>query len=184
MYYIYYNDAGEITAVANITDESFGEYYIEVDLQTYTDFSNGSKQILDYAVIPNSKIKGKMHIVSKVVDQSTELIQPKGIIVKCPTIDNAIIFNQDLVNSKWTVTSTMNEENCAMFAQSKDYIKEYYVVDITNRFILLDTLHVNLKTLAQQDSIIIETYNKEICKQHVSLLCNAHHVKHIHNVQE
>jgi hypothetical protein len=55
MYYIYYNDAGEITAVANITDESFGEYYIEVDLQTYTDFSNGSKQILDYAVIPNSK---------------------------------------------------------------------------------------------------------------------------------
>jgi hypothetical protein len=41
----YYNDAGEITAVANITDESFGEYYIEVDLQTYTDFSNGSKQI-------------------------------------------------------------------------------------------------------------------------------------------
>ena len=184
MYYIYYNNAGAITAVANITDDSFGEYYIEVDLQTYTDFSNGIKQILDYIVIENAKIKGKMHIVLKDIDISESQPQATGVITEQTTTDNAIILTQNIVNGTWVVTSTMNDETCAMFAQGNDYIKEYYIVDLTNRFILLDTLHVNLKTLALRDTVIIENYNKEVCKQRVNLLCSAHHVKHIHTVQE
>ena len=184
MYYIYYNDTGTITAVANITDESFGTYYIEVDLQTYTDFSTGVKQVLDYIVIENAKIKGKMHLILKDIDKAEGLAQPKGIINKQSIEHNAIILNQDLTNRTWTITSTMDDIICAMFAQGDDYIKEYYVVDINNRFILLDTLRVNLKTLALQDSIILENYNRDICKQHISLFCSAHHVKHIHTVQE
>tara|TARA_B110000971_G_scaffold215720_1_gene249651 strand:- start:846 stop:1403 length:558 start_codon:yes stop_codon:yes gene_type:complete len=184
MYYIYYNHNGAITAVANITDESFGEYYIEVDLQTHTDFSNGVKQTLDYIVIENAKIKGKMHIVLKDIDMSKSQMQPTGIIVKQLTDDNAIILNQDLTNGTWTVTNTMDDELCALFLQGKDYIKEYYVVNPTKRFILLDTLRVNLKTIALQDSVTIEHYNKDVCKQQISLLCSSHHVKHIHNVQE
>ena len=82
MYYIYYNNSGAITAVANITDDSFGEYYIEVDLQTYTDFSNGVKQTLDYIVIENAKIKGKMHIVLKDIDKAEDQAQSRGIVVK------------------------------------------------------------------------------------------------------
>ena len=184
MYYIYYNNAGAITAVANITDDSFGEYYIEVDLQTYTDFSNGVKQTLDYIVIENAKIKGKMHIVLKDIDKAEDQAQSRGIVVKQAIEHNAIILNQDLNNGTWTVTSTMDDIVCAMFAQGENYIKEYYVVDPSNRFILLDTLQVNLKTLALQDSVTIEYYNKDICSQTVSLLCSGHHVKHIHNVQE
>tara|TARA_B110000977_G_scaffold199950_1_gene288847 strand:+ start:1896 stop:2453 length:558 start_codon:yes stop_codon:yes gene_type:complete len=184
MYYIYYNNTGAITAVANITDESFGQYYIEVDLQTYTDFSNSVKQTLDYIVIENTKIKGKMHIVLKDIDMSKSQMQSTGIIVKQSTDDNAIILNQDLTNGTWAVTNTMDDELCALFAQGEDYVKEYYVVKFSNRFILLDTLRVNLKTLALQDSVTIETYDTEICKQRVSLLCSSHHVKHIHNIQE
>jgi hypothetical protein len=184
VYYIYYNEQGAITAVANMTDVSFGAHYIEVDLQTYTDFSNGSKQLLDYAVIENVKVKGKMHIVLKDIDVSESQMQSTGVVVKKTTEDNAIILNQDLTNGIWTVTSTMDDELCALFAQGEDYIKEYYVVNSSNSFILLDTLQVNLKTLALQDSIIVEKYNKEICKQRVSLLCSSHYVKHIHNVQE
>ena len=30
--------------------------------------------------------------------------------------------------------------------------------------------------------IVLQDYNKEICKQTVSLLCSAHHVTHIHTV--
>tara|TARA_B110000503_G_scaffold9827_1_gene13266 strand:+ start:763 stop:1317 length:555 start_codon:yes stop_codon:yes gene_type:complete len=184
MYYIYYNNSGAITAVANITDDSFGEYYIEVDLQTYTDFSNGVKQTLDYIVIENAKIKGKMHIVLKDIDKAEDQAQSRGIVVKQAIEHNAIILNQDLNNGTWTVTSTMDDIVCAMFAQGENYIKEYYVVDPSNRFILLDTLQVNLKTLALCDNVTLENYNTEVCKQRVSLLCSAHHVKHIHNVQE
>lgn len=184
MYYIYFNDAGVITAVANITDVSFGEHYLEVDLQTYTDFSNGTKQVFDYIVVENAKIKGKMHIVLKDIDMAEGQAQSKGIIVKSTIENNAIILNQNLTNGIWTVTSTMDDIVCAMFAQGENYIKEYYVVDPSNRFILLDTLQVNLKTLALCDNVTLENYNTEVCKQRVSLLCSAHHVKHIHNVQE
>ena len=184
MYYIYYNDDGAITAVANMIDESFGEHFFKVDLQTYTDFSNGVKQVLDYIVLENVKVKGKMHLVPKNIDLAEGQAQSKGIIVKQPIEDNAIIINQDLINGSWTITSTMDHIICAMFAQGEDYIKEYSVVDPTNRYILLDTLRVNLKTLALQDSVTIEYYDKDICSQTVSLLCSGHHVKHIHNVQE
>ena len=184
MYYIYYNEHGEITAVANIIDNSFGENYIEIDLQTYTDFSNGTKQILDYVVIENVKIKGKMHVVLKDIDMSEGQSQPKGIIVKKQIANNAIILKQDKLNGTWTAESTMDDEICAMFSQGDDYLKEYYVVDTKNRFILLDTFQVNLKTLALQDTFTVKDYNKEICKQTVSLLCSAHHVTHIHSVQE
>jgi hypothetical protein len=184
MYYIYYNDVGAITAVANMIDDSFGEYFFEVDLQTYTDFSNGVKQTLDYIVIENAKIKGKMHIVLKDIDKAEDQAQSRGIVVKQAIEHNAIILNQDLNNGTWTVTSTMDDIVCAMFAQGENYIKEYYVVDPTNRYILLDTLRVNLKTLALQDSVTIEYYDKDICSQTVSLLCSSHHVKHIHIVEE
>jgi len=184
VYYIYYNDQGSITAVANITDESFGQYFIEVDVQIYTDFSDGTKQVIDYIVLENAKIKGKMHIVLKDIDISESQAQAKGVITEQATTNNAIILTQNIVNGTWVVTSTMDDEICALFAQGNDYIKEYYIVDLTNRFILLDTLHVNLKTLALHDTVIIENYNKEVCKQRVNLLCSAHHVKHIHTVQE
>ena len=184
VYYIYYNESGSITAVANMIAESFGEHHIEVDLQTYTDFSDGTKPVLDYVVIENIKIKGKMYIVLKDIDMSKGQSQPRGIIAKQDVANNAIIITQNTVNKYWTVESTMSDEICAMFAQGEDYIKEYYVVDPQNRFILLDTLRVNLKTLALQDSVTIEYYDKDICSQTVSLLCSGHHVKHIHNVQE
>jgi len=46
MYYIYYNSQGSITTVANIIDETFGENFIEIDLETYTSFTNGEKRYL------------------------------------------------------------------------------------------------------------------------------------------
>jgi len=182
MYYIYYNDAGAITAVANMKDDSFGEFHFEVDLPTYTKLSD-VEAMSSHVVIENVRIKGKMYIVSKNTD-TTEQLYPKGIIPKQPLTDNAVIFKQSLSAGTWTVISTMNDEVCALFSQGNDYIKEYYVVDPKNRFILLDTLRVNLKTLALYDTVDLEDYNTELCKQNVSLYCGSHHVKHIHTVEE
>jgi hypothetical protein len=184
MFYLYYDNEGNIVCVTNIIDDSFGPNYIDVDLQTYEDFSNSTKQLSDYIVIKNSKVAGKMHVVSRELDKHEELIQPKGIIRKQKIIDNAVVLTQDTSNGTWVATSTMNDINCSLFAQGDDHIREYYVVDATNRFILLDTFRVNLKTLAASNTVTIKNYDKDVCKQKVSLLCKSHHVKHIHIVQE
>ena len=183
MYYVYYNqEDGSITAVANIIDESFGSTYIEVDLPTYTKLSD-IETMTSYIVVENIRIKGKMYIVSKNAD-TTEQLYPKGIIPKQSFTENAVIFKQSLSAGTWSVISTMNDEVCALFSQGDDYIKEYYVVDPTNRFIIHDTLSINLKTLASTGLIELKNYNKAVCKQNVSLLCGSQHVKHIHTVEE
>lgn len=184
MFYMYYDDSGNILSVTNLIADSFGPNYFEVDLKTYEEFSNLTKQFFDYIVIDNIKLKGKKQIVPKDLDLSLELNQLKGIIAKHTTAENAIIINQDLTNGSWTVTNTMDVELCSLFAQSDNNIKPYYVVDPTNRFILLDTLSVDLKLVALHTELKLKTYNKEVSKMSVSLLCNSHHVKHIHNVQE
>jgi len=184
MYYIYYNSQGSITTVANIIDETFGENFIEIDLETYTSFTNGEKQVFDYIVIPNSKIKGKMHIVAKSIEESAELIQPKGIINKGSYDNNAIIITQDKLNGSWSATSTIEDEICALFAQGEANISEYYIVDTANQYILLDTIQIDLKELAKLDHIDIKRFDKKVCKMSVNLLCNGHYVKHIHNIQE
>jgi|AntAceMinimDraft_1070359.scaffolds.fasta_scaffold13482_3 DNA-binding beta-propeller fold protein YncE len=182
MYYVYYNEDGTITAVANITDETFGPTYIEVDLPTYTKLSD-VETMISHIVVENVRIKGKMYIVSKNADTAAQLY-PKGIIPKQSFTDNAVIFKQSLSAGTWTVISTMNDEVCALFSQGDDYIKEYYVVDPTNRFIIYDTLSINLKKLASAGLIELKNYNKTLCKQNVSLLCGSQHVKHIHTVEE
>ena len=66
MFYLYYDDEGNITCVTNMIDDSFGSNYIDIDLQTYEDFSNSTKQIFDYIVIKNSKITdATVHIMNK-----------------------------------------------------------------------------------------------------------------------
>ena len=184
MYYLYYDNDGAITTVTNKIASSFGAAYIEIDLQMYLDFSNSVKHTFDYIVIKNSKIAGKVHLVLRDISKHDKLAQLSGIISKQEMIDNAVVLTQDTSNGTWSATSTMNDINCSLFAQGDDHIREYYVVDNTNRFILLDTFQVNLKTLAAYDTVTIKNYDKDVCKQQVSLLCKSHHVKHIHIVED
>lgn len=184
MFYIYYNNEGTILAVVNMIDESFGPNYIETDLKTYEDFSNGTKQFFDYSIVENFKIKGKMQLLANNIETLDEQLQPKGIINKSNIEDNAIILIQNKNKGTWSIKSTMNDEICALFAQGEDHIKHYYVVDPTNRFILYDTLSVNLKMLALNNTVELTNYNISKCKKDVSLLCTSHYVKHIHTVEE
>ena len=183
MYYIYYNAEGNILAVANMIDESFGPNYIEVDLKTYEEFSTGNKQTFDYIIVENFKVKGKMQLLAKDIEITTQ-VQPRGIIKKSNSTNNAIILIQNKINGTWRAESTMDDETCLLFAQGKEHIKQYYVVDPTNRFILYDTITVDLKTLALNNNIDLTNYSASVCKKDVSLLCTSHYVKHIHTVEE
>ena len=184
MFYLYYDDVGNIACVTNMIDDSFGPNYIDVDFQTYEDFSNSTKHLSDYNVIKNSKVAGKMHVVPRNIPKNEDQAQLKGIISKENATDNSIVLHQHIATGIWSATHTLSDINCAMFAHGNDHIKEYYVVDSTNRYILLDTLQVNLKTLASSGAITISNYKKDICKKSVSLLCSSHHVKHIHIVED
>ena len=184
MYYIYYTETGEISTVTNALENSVDPNYIEVDLQTYEEFSNGTKHLFNYIVVKNTKIVGKMHVVPRNIPKNEDQAQLKGIISKENATDNSIVLHQHIATGIWSATHTLSDINCAMFAHGNDHIKEYYVVDSTNRYILLDTLQVNLKTLASSGAITISNYKKDICKKSVSLLCSSHHVKHIHIVED
>ena len=185
MFYLYYDNLGNVACVTNIIDDSFGPNYIDINLQTYEDFSNSTKQLSDYIVLKSSKVIGKMLLLSRDLHDLDGTVQASGMISKQQEIStNSVVLTQDTTNGTWTATSTMDDINCALFAQGYDHIKEYYVVDNTNRFILLDTFQVNLKTLAACNTVAIKDYDKDICKSQVSLLCRSHHVKHIHIVQE
>ena len=58
MYYVYYNDRGNIASVTTTINASNNFQYLEIDLQTYEDFMTRKKQIYQYKVIKNIKIKG------------------------------------------------------------------------------------------------------------------------------
>jgi hypothetical protein len=184
MFYIYYKDNGTITSVAAKLNKNYGPNYIEIDLETFEEFTIGSKRTFDYIIIENAKITGKMHIIPRDLDKHTEIVQLTGIISKQALVENSFMLNQNITDGTWTASSTLSDINCAMFAQGYDHLKQYYVVDPANRFILLDTFEVNLKTLAADNIIAITNYNKDICKQNVSLLCKSHHVNHIHTVED
>ena len=78
MFYIHYDDEGSILSVANSKDETLKS--IETDLETYNDFSSLKKQVHEYKVVEDILIKGKMHLVSMVYNDSDEIVQHKGPI--------------------------------------------------------------------------------------------------------
>ena len=79
----------------------------------------------------------------------------------------------------WIVNNLIDDVNCTALSIGEDYLKEYYIVDSTNRFILLDKFSINLKELATQKEIKISN-----CSSHkiVSVLTNSSHIPHVHTV--
>ena len=183
MFFIYYDEDGNITSVTNIQDESFGKSFIEIDKTMYNDFVSGNKITSEYLVVDNIKIKGKKHVVRKNIDGDPESNdQPNGIIKKSKELqDNSIVFLQDKKAKKFSIINKMDDDICALFAVGDDYLKDYFIVDQKNRYILLDKIVVNLKELALVEKIDIELTT---ATDNVSILCFSNHVNHIHIVKE
>ena len=183
MFFIYYDDDGNITSVTNIQDESFGKDFLEIDKTMYNGFVSGDKITAEYLVVENIKIKGKKHVVRKNIDGDPESNdQPNGIIKQLTDFqDNSIIFLQDKQTKKFSIINKMEDDICALFAVGEDYPKDYFIVDKKNRFILLDKIVVNLKELASVEKIDIQL---STVVDDISILCFSNHVNHIHVVKE
>ena len=62
---------------------------------------------------------------------------------------------------------------------SEEYIKEYYIVDKDNRFLLLDTFSLNLKDIAMIEQAVI---NNNIENKAVSIITRNSHIPHVHTI--
>ena len=132
MFYIHYDEEGNITSVSNI--KATLENYIKIDKKTFDEFNNGVKAMFDYKVIENVKTKGSYHIVPINIDE--ELVYHTNFVNKADTLESGIQIVQE--KNGWVVNNLIDDVNCTALSIGEDYLKEYYIVDSTNRFILLD----------------------------------------------
>jgi len=166
MFYIHYDEEGNITSVSNI--KATLENYIKIDKKTFDEFNNGVKAMFDYKVIENVKTKGSYHIVPINIDE--ELVYHTNFVNKADTLESGIQIVQE--KNGWVVNNLIDDVNCTALSIGD-------IVDSTNRFILLDKFSINLKELAIQKEIKISN-----CSSHkiVSVLTNSSHIPHIHTV--
>lgn len=173
MFYIHYDDEGSILSVANSKDETLKS--IETDLETYNDFSSLKKQVHEYKVVEDILIKGKMHLVSMVYNDSDEIVQHKGPIPLQKKSREGINFIQQKNN--WKITCKLKSDLVSAIAAGGDSYRQYYVVDKGNRYLLLDTLNVNLKELVLEKNVKIK---KEYKYKDVLVLSNNSPIQHTH----
>ena len=173
MFFVYYNEQGKITSVSN--EISKKENCIEISETLFNEFNDGVKEMNNFIVVEDIKQKRKFHVVSVNYDSNT-LQQHTGIIKKYNSIDNGIQIVQN--KNDWCVNNFMDGATCTSLTLGDDYIKEYYVVDANNRFILHDTFSVNLKKLAQVENIKVANSQKN---KNVSIFTASSHIEHIHS---
>ena len=133
MFYLHYDEEGNITSVSNI--KATVEKYIKIDKKTFNEFNNGEKAMFDYKVIENVKTKGSYHIVPINIDEE-ESVHHTNFVNKADILESGIQIVQE--KDGWVVNNFIDDVNCTALSIGEDYLKEYYIVDSTNRFILLD----------------------------------------------
>ena len=173
MFYVHYDEEGNITAVSNIKSKI--KKYIKINKKTFEEFNSGVKAMFDYKVIEDIKTKGSYHIVPINLDE--EIVYHTNFVNKADMLESGIQIVQN--NNDWIVNNFIDDINCTALSIGEDYFKEYYIVDAKNRFILFDKFKINLKEFATQKEIKINN-----CSSHktVSVLTSSSHIPHIHTI--
>tara|TARA_Y100000385_G_scaffold102279_1_gene105718 strand:+ start:190 stop:729 length:540 start_codon:yes stop_codon:yes gene_type:complete len=176
MYYIHYNEDGEITAVANHNNDA--EFYIEASKLLFDSFQSGRYHFHEYRVIEDVYTKGKMHVVPIVFDNEEHIKHKTGKIELADDCDNGIQIVQD--NNSWIVNNFIDYFTLTRLSISEeDYIKEYYIVDGNNRFILLDKFSLNIKDISMRKQTMIPNTIKN---KKISIITRSSHIPHVHTV--
>ena len=188
-YYIYYQPAtGNILAVANEKDESFGDAFIETDEATYTKFGNNEYKVHEWAVLSSPKDEEIVELVKRV--QETKEFDPDRSIkqidkvIEIPT--NAFVIKQNTKNSTWHITTTLDDKNLIYHSQTDGYTdqqKQIFVIQEDNPAVLLDTFTIEFKDLLTKNKYDVKVYNKDIAKRtDVSLICSRVDEEYVHIV--
>ena len=174
MYYIHYNENGEIISVANHNN---AKLYIETSEVFFNAFQSGHSHLHEYRVIEDIKIKGRMHVVSTEYNDLEEIAHTTGLI-KQSNITKEYSGIQIIQNkASWTVNNFIDSATASKLSISNPYIKEYYIVDKTNRYVLLDKFNFDLTEFVHKKSINIKgcSADKKVC-----IVTKQSHIDHIH----
>ena len=174
MFYLYYNDNGSIRSVSN-SNQEVGNV-LEIDTQLFEDFSEGRKQIIDYKVIEDAKENGEMHVVPTDINFVDQFEQTKGRIPKNVPATNCIEFIQE--NNYWRIKNKLAKHKASMLNEN-EYVREYFVVDESNRFILVDKFTFNLQETLTKE-VIIHGHGSN---KNVRLMCFDSYLKHVHTLE-
>jgi hypothetical protein len=171
MFYIHYDETGTIISIANSKHETYSN--MEINLDIFNEFNTLKKQVHEYKIVNDLTIKGKTHIIPVHQTDTDNIVQHKGIIPTVKTIDNGITFEQR--NDLWKVHCNISDSLSADIASRDDNFKKYFIVDKNNKFILIDTLNINLKELVQKDCIEIP---KTFKYSNVAVISNSSSIQH------
>jgi len=188
-FYIYYQSAtGNILAVANEQDNSFGEHFIETDLEIYEKFGSGEYKIHEWAVLTSPKDDSIVELVKRI--QETKEFDPDKSIKQIEKtknkIDNAFVIEQKIKSGKLKITTTLDDKHLIYYAQTDGYAnqaKEIYVIKEDDPTILLDTFVIEFKDLLTKNKYDVKVYNKDIAKRKdISLICSRVDEEYVHIV--
>jgi hypothetical protein len=174
MFYIHYDEQGNIESVANHNNATLS---IPTTKEIYDDFSFGKKHFHEYKIIEDIRAKGKMHLVPTEFDESVNNAHETGIITLADYCSNGIQIVQ--TNESWIVNNFIDDVTTTSLSISEEYIKEYYIVDKDNRFLLLDMFSLNLKDIAMKEQTVI---NNNIENKAVSIITRNSHIPHVHTI--
>ena len=171
MFYLFYTDKGVILSVSNSNQEEGN--ILELDTGLFEDFSEGRKQIIDYKVIEDAKENGQMHVVPTDINFVDQYEQTKGQVPKNVLATDCIEFIQD--SNSWRIKNKLAKHKASMLNEN-EYVREYFVVDESNRFILVDKFKLNLQETLTNE-VIIQGHGSD---KNVRLMCFDSYLKHVH----
>jgi len=174
MFYIHYSEDGDILSVANHNNATLS---IPTTKEMYDDFSFGKKHFHEYKIIEDVYTKGKMHVVPIVFDNEEHIKHKTGKIELADDCNDGIQIIQD--SNSWIVNNFIDYFTLTRLSISEGYSKEYYIVDLNNRFILLDKFSLDIKDIAMKEQTII---NNTVKNKKVSILTRESHIPHVHTI--
>jgi hypothetical protein len=171
MFYIHYDEDGMIISIANHKHETYNN--MEISLDIFNEFNTLKKQVHEYKIVNDLTIKGKTHIIPIHDSDATNIIQDKGIVSTVETIGDGITFEQR--RDSWKVHCNISNNLSADIASRGNNFRKYFIVDKNNKFILIDTLDINLKELVQKDYVEIP---KTFKYSNVAVVSNPSSIQH------
>ena len=188
-YYIYYQSAtGNILALTNEQDSSFGETYIETNSEVFEKFVNGEHKVHEWAVLSSPKDEEIVELVKRVqeVKEFDPDLSIKQIDKVLDSTENAFVIEQNTKIGSWQITTTLDDKHLIYYSQTDGYSdqkKQIFVIQEDNPAVLLDTFVIEFKDLLTKNKYSVKVYNKDISKRtDVSLICSRVDEEYVHIV--
>ena len=189
-YYIYYQSAtGNILALANEQDSSFGETYIETNSEVFEKFVNDEYKVHEWAVLSSPRDEEIVELVKRVQEVKDSL--PDLSIKQIEKVKefpyNAFVIEQNTKNGTWQITTTLDDKHLIYNRQADGYTdqqKQIFVIQEDNPAVLLDTFVIELKDLLTKNTYHVKLFDKSIAKRKdISLICSRVDEEYVHIVR-